>query len=366
MTEEISREIQKQSDNPNKIIRIDELHRTKENHYRNAISYAHGTIEGTLSIKDEIRQAAFAWEEIFKLHNQEWMITYVGRTIVRDLKVRGFPESKYKYVYKALNEYQDRFVKGLDHSSVTSVDSYTKDTELFYHTHSQKYYESIAVLQELKKEHHLVPRRDLQVLIPELMDIFDDNEKLAKKEGIPIVTNTQHSFDGGPEKYADPIRIQKPIPRVPEILTEELNIWMKIFLPALLKKYTDYPITDRELEKSMAAGWAALRHAHDPSTDDKYRKSYYDWITIVQFADESFKHHAASKFKTKTFKNHWRKLTREQIGARQKTIPAWTRWFFEKIPGFMEEIAWSRADREPRLSDFSIDLSPKLSDRSIR
>lgn len=361
MTEEILAE-----QNANKIKRIDELHSEQEQAYRDALTNAMSSLDSDVSIKKSIQKAALALEEIFRLHGQDWMTNQIGSIIVRDLKTRGFPETKYLYVYRALKEYDERFYESIDHSSSQSLDKSSKQLELFYHSNAQKYYDALAVLKQLKHEHHLLPRKDLQTIVPELLDYYDENEKLCKYEGIETVGNQQKHFDGGPERFEDPIRIQKPIPRVPEKMTEELNIWINTFLPALLKKFTDYPIGDSALEKRMAAGWAAMRHAHDPSTDDKYRKSYYDWITIVHFADESFKHHAASKFKTQDFRGQWRKLTREQIGARQKTIPQWTKWFFETVPGFMEEIAWCRSDREPRLSGFSIDLSPKLSDRSIR
>lgn len=359
-------ELEAPIDNPNKVKRRDELYEQIESGYHTILDEVNCMISDTTTIKKTIQQNAFAYEEVFKLFGQDWQIQQIGSIIVKALKLRGFPESKYKYVYRALEQYDDKFFKPIDHSSIQSVDKSTKEVEQFYHTNAQEFYEALATLERLAKIHHLIPRRDLQAIIPAIMDVFDDNERIAKYEGIPLVTNTQHSFDGGPERFEDPIRIQKPIPRVPEKMTEELNIWTNTFLPALLNKLTEYPISDPEIEKSMAAGWAALRHAHDPATDDKYRETFMDWIQIVQFADDSFKHHAASHFKTKTWKGTWRKLTREQIGARQKTIPVWCKWFFETVPGFMAWIAWYRIDKKQYLSGFSEDLSPKLSDRSIR
>jgi hypothetical protein len=365
-TKNLSKAAQEEEEPAAKIKDIETLHQTKEHAYKEAIALAFQAHDDDNGCKRAIQSAALALEEIFRLHGQEWMLDQIGSIIVRDLKTRGFPESKYLYVYKALREYEDRFIQEVDHSSSKTLTPVSKQQELFYRANAQKYYDALAVLKELRNEHGLLTRKDIQTIVPELLDYHDTNEKLCIIEGIPLSENKQNSFEGGPEKFSDPIRINKPVPRVPEIMTEELNIWINTFLPALLKKLTDYPITDHALEKRMAEGWAALRHAHDPATDDKYRKSFYEWITIVQFADESFKHHAASRFKTQDFRGQWRKLTREQIGARQKTIPIWCKWFFEKIPGFMEWIAWSRTDKEPYLSGFSIDLSPKLSDRSIK
>ena len=362
----INSEDNEQNNNPNKQKRIDELISEQDHAYKEAITAATSGTENNTVVKQSIQRAALALEEICQLHGQKWMIQDIGAMIVRDLRHRGFPDSKYKYVYEALSVYGPRFYKQIEHSLLRTVSPLTKSEELFYRTNAQRYYDAIKVIKDLKNDYENLLARDIQAIVPALLDEFDSNEKECKKKFILIERNKQEGFDGGPEKYEDPIRIDKGIPRVPEKMAEELGIWINSFLPSLLKKFTDYPISNLHLEKRMAAGWAALRHAHDPTVDDKYRKSYYDWITIVEFADSSFKHHAASKFKSQDFKGRWRKMTREQIGARQKTIPAWCRWFFETIPGFMEEIAWARADHEPRLSGFSIDLSPKLSDRSIR
>jgi hypothetical protein len=354
------------SKNANKDKRIDELHSQKESAYHKAIDAATEGHEKNSLVKYAIQEAALALEEIYQLHDQSWMTQQIGCIIVKDLKTRGFPESKYKYVYEALSVYDDRFVQKLEHSSSQTVSPLTKHQELYYRTNAQRYYQALDTLRNLSNDYDNLLKRDIQSIVPRLLDYYDTNEKECKHRLILFEKNKQDGFDGGPEKYQDPIRIHKGIPKVPIHMAEELNIWITTFLPALLKKFTDYPLKDEKLEKRMAAGWAALRHAHDPSTDDKYRKSYYDWITIVEFADSSFKHHAASKFKTQDDAGRWRKLTREQIGARQKSMKDWCKWFFETIPGFMEEITWSRNYREPALSAFSIDLGPKLSDRSIR
>lgn len=354
------------SDNTNKQKRLDELHAEKEAAYHEAVESATAANQRTVMVKHAIQKAALALEEIYKLHGQDWMIKEIGSLIVRDLKTRGFPESKYLYVYEALRIYDDRFVKPLEHSTSQTLSPLSKQQELFYKINAQKYYQALDTLKNLVHDYDNLLKRDIQTIVPKILDYYDHNEKECKQRLILVDKNKQEGFDGGPEKFADPIRINKGTPEVPVLMKQELETWMYKFLPALLKKFTDYPIKDKALEARMAAGWAALRHAHDPTIDDKYRKSYYDWIEIVEFADESFKHHAASHFKTQDNSGQWRKLTREQIGARQKTIPAWCKWFFKTIPGFMEEIAWTRQFRDPKLARFSTDLSPKLSDRSIR
>ena len=357
---------QNQSENVNKTKRIDELHSEKESAYHEAVDAATEGKNKNNLVKYAIQKAAVALEEIFQLHGQKWMTQEIGVIIVRDLKTRGFPDSKYKYVYEALQVYGNRFYRPLEHSSSHLVSQLTKQQELFYRTNAQRYYQAVDTLKNLENDYENLLKRDIQTIVPRLLDVYDTNEKECKSRYILLEKNKQEGFDGGPEKYSDPIRINKGVPRVPQKMAEEITTWITQFLPALLKKFTDYPIDDAKLEARMAAGWAALRHAHDPTVDDKYRKSYYDWITIVQFADDSFKHHAASKFKTQDFAGRWRKLTREQIGARQKSMKDWCKWFFEVFPGFMEEIAWTRQFRDPRLAGFSEDLSPKLSDRSIR
>lgn len=350
----------------NKVKRIDELHSEKEAAYHEAVNAAISGIERNNTIRYSIQKAALALEEIYQLHGQEWMMQEIGVIIVKDLKTRGFPETKYLYVYDALSMYGDKFYRQVEHSSSHLLGSPSKHRELFYRTNAQRYYQALDVLKNLKHDYDNLLKRDIQTIVPRLLDEYDSNEKECKHRYILFEKSQQQGFDGGPEKYQDPIRIHKGIPKVPETMAEELGIWITSFIPALVKKFTEYPIGDKKLEMRMAAGWAALRHAHDPSTDDKYRKSYYDWIIIVQFADSSFKHHAASKFKTQDFAGRWRKLTREQIGARQKSMKDWCKWFFETFPGFMEEIAWTRQYRDPLLADFSTELGPKLSDRSIR
>lgn len=353
-------------ENKNKQKRIDQLHSEKESAYHIAIDNATASKEKDVIVKHAIQTAALALEEIYHLHDQRWMIQEIGSIIVRDLKTRGFPESKYLYVYEALEIYDDRFVKKLEHSSSQSLSQLSKHQELYYRTNAQRYYQALDTIKNLPNDFDNLLRRDIQTIVPRLLDYYDNCDKECRQRLILFEKSRQDGFDGGPEKYQDPIRINKGVPRVPDKMAEELGIWINSFLPALLKKFTEYPIEDAKLEKRMAEGWAALRLSHSPTIDDKYRKSYYDWITIVQFADESFKHHAASKFKTQDFSGQWRKLTREQIGARQKSMKNWCKWFFEKIPGFMEEIAWTRNYRDPLLAHFSTELSPKLSDRSIR
>lgn len=352
--------------NTNKQKRIDELHSEKEQEYHTALDAATGSIENNTIVKRAIQKAALALEEIYHLYEQEWMLQEIGSIIIKDLKTRGFPDAKYRYVYEALEMYGDRFVRSLEDSSSQSVSGLSKRQELFYKTKSLEYYQSLKKLEDLINDYDFLPKRDIQTIVPKLLDIYDKNEKECLRRAILISKEKQDDFESGPDQYEDRIQINKDIPEVPESLEKEFNIWITKFLPSLLKKLTDYPIKDKTQEKRMTAGWAAIRHAHDPFTDDKYRKSYYDWIQIVTFADESFKHHAASHFKTQDFAGRWRKLTREQIGARQKSIPLWCKWFFETVPGFMEEIAWSREKRETRLSAFSIDLSPKLSEKSLR
>ena len=352
-------------ENVNKLKRIDQLHSEQEQAYRAAVTAAMVSIEQNGLIKLSIQKAALALEEIYQLHGQEWMTQEIGSIIVKDLKVRGFPDAKYRYVYEALQVYGNRFYKSIEHCSTQTVSPLTKPQELFYRTNAQRYYDCINIIKELRHDYENLTRKDIQTIVPSLLDLYDENEKECKSNLIILEKNRQDGFDGGPEQYEDRISIHKPIPKVPEIMKEELDIWMFTFLPALLQKFTEYPV-DSETEKRMSAGWAALRHLHDPSCDDKYRETFPDWVNIVQFADSSFKHHAASHFKTIDWRGLPRKLTREQIGARQKSIPAWCKWFFDTIPGFMEEVAWFRESKKQYLSGFSIDLSPKLSDRSIR
>ena len=258
--------------NLNKDKRIDELHSEKESAYHDAVDAATSGMDRDSTIRYSIQKAALALEEIYQLHGQEWMMQEIGVIIVRDLKTRGFPESKYKYVYKALSSYGNKFYVSLEHSSSHSVESSTKHRELFCRTNAQQYYEALEIIKGLKNDYDHLLKRDIQSIVPRLLDEYDSNEKECKHRFILFEKSQQQGFDGGPEKYQDPIRIHKGIPRVPESMTEELMIWITSFLPALIKKFTDYPILDSKLEKRMAAGWAAIRHSHDPSTDDKYKK----------------------------------------------------------------------------------------------
>jgi hypothetical protein len=231
----------------NKVKRIDELHSEKESAYHEAVNAAISGIERNGTIKYSIQKAALALEEIYNLHGQEWMMQEIGVIIVRDLKTRGFPESKYKYVYDALSMYGDKFYRQVEHSSSHLVGSLTKHRELFYRTNAQRYYQALEVLKNLINDYDNLLKRDIQAIVPRILDEYDRNEKECKHRLILFEKSQQQGFDGGPEKYQDAIRIHKGIPKVPEKMHEELTIWISSFLPALIKKFTEYPIGDAKL-----------------------------------------------------------------------------------------------------------------------
>lgn len=351
--------------NANKLKRIDQLHAEKEAAYHNAVDAATGGFEKNIIVKQSIQRAALSLEEIYRLHGQDWMINQIGSIIVKDLKTRGFPESKYKYVYEAIKVYDDRYISPIEHSTSQTVSSLTKQQELFYRTNAKRYYEALDTIKDLRNDYENLLTRDIQTLVPKLIDYYDDNEKECKQKAILLPKSKQDDFEGGPDPFEEKLQIHKPTPELPESMAEELGTWIKTFLPSLLNKLTEYPLP-KDRDKRMAAGWCAIRHLHDPATDDKYREHWPGWIEIIQFSDQAFKSQTASQFKTQDFKGRWRKLTREQIGARRVTVPQWAKWFMDNIPGFLEEVAWFRDQKKPYTWGFSIDLSGKLSERSMR
>jgi hypothetical protein len=351
--------------NANKLKRINELHANIEAFYHTAIDNATGGIEKNGIVKYSIQQVALTYEEIYKLHGQDWMIDQIGSIIVKDLKTRGFPDTKYRYVYEAIKVYDDRFISPIEHSTSQTVSGLTKQQELFYRTNAKPYYDALSKIKEMRNDYDNLLARDIQTLVPSFLDEYDYHEKQCKQKAILLPKSKQDDFEGGPDPFEEKLQIHKPVPIPPESLTVEINIWIKSFLPALLKKLTEYPV-EKERDKRMAAGWCAIRHMHDPFTDDKYREDWPHWIEIIEFSDQAFKSQTASQFKTKDFRGQFRKLTREQIGSRKVTVPQWCQWFFDNTPGFFEAVAWFREEKKPYVTGFSIDLSPKLSHQSMR
>ena len=351
--------------NANKLKRINELHANIESFYHTAIDNATGSIEKNGIVKYSIQQVALTYEEIYKLHGQDWMIDQIGSIIVKDLKTRGFPDTKYRYVYEAIKVYDDRFITPIEHSTSQTVSGLTKQQELFYRTNAKPYYDALNKIKEMRNDYDNLLARDIQTLVPSFLDEYDYHEKQCKQKAILLPKSKQDDFEGGPDPFEEKLQIHKPTPQLPESMAEELGVWIKTFLPSLLNKLTEYPLP-KDRDKRMAAGWCAIRHLHDPATDDKYREHWPGWIEIIEFSDQAFKSQTASQFKTQDFKGRWRKLTREQIGARRVTVPQWAKWFMDNIPGFLEEVAWFRDQKKPYTWGFSIDLSGKLSERSMR
>ena len=323
-------------------------------------------------IADSIRNWAKDLEELFMLHDQGWAVNTIANVIMRSMKTVGIPESKFNYVHKALGVYRDKYIKQIDHSSIQSSEPSDKRQEDFiYKSKAQLFYDALNTLSKFNPSELL--RSDAQNIAEKAITVKEAIIEINDACKIPTCEPTSDDFEGIEDKYQEKVSYPPTKPAFTKLveawdrnLEARKDVRNRLYEEGRETLDSVVLLTDDDIEK-MAEAIDADTHIFKPFTDRKWRRDINHWFDIVQHSIDWFKHSASTNNQAKDFQGFWRGLTREQIGARKPTMLKYAKKIVELTPyQYLLSSIWWEKTAIPRGAQFSRELSPKLSDRSIK
>jgi len=329
--------------------------------------------QNDVTIIKTIQNWAKDLEELFMLHNQEWYIPNIASEIIASLKTVGVSYYQCRYVHDALEPFGDKYVRSLDHSSITSGGTPPDHIEHYYRSNANRFYEAFKLL----KSYHPTKffREDAQKLGEIAIDVKEHIVKSAEEHKIAVCEPTADDFEGVDDKFQEHITYTETIPehtQLSDAIRRHGESWLKVADVVVEEgvKYVEDPsksfLSEIDIKKT-AESFDYMTSLNDPTLDRKWRFDWPKWFSVSRHATAWFKHSASTTFTTKDFKGIYRNLTREQIGARKESALKKAEDLIKLLPHyFLFSAIWYEKVRRPRGADFSTRLSPKLSDRSIK
>jgi hypothetical protein len=222
-------------------------------------------------------------------------------------------------------------------------------------------------------------RDDHQDAMDLALDFVDDYTKELESHKIPVTRLKQHDmYESGKDESKERITYPETIPAVTELVNALNRYWQRwkkvaeiVEKEGIQKKMKDSDdliemISDDEISK-MAKAFDTVSELLDPPLDRKWRMDHLHWFKIVNIASEWFKHTGSTASKVQDFYGRWRSITREHVGARKDNMPKYFDKYVEMLPHyFLFFSIWMTKIRIRQGAEFSTDLSPKLSEQSMR
>jgi len=320
-------------------------------------------------------------EEYFRLSYDDpaYQITMICEYIVKACKTRGFTDGQINYVYTALEPPQfHKYKRIIDVSSSHSLDSHRKrkeDSSVLFNLYRKKLTEAKAIAMKIGS----MERDDHQDAMDLALDFVDDYTKELEANKIPVTRLKQHDmYESGKDESKDRITYPETIPAITELVHALNRYWQRwkkvaeiVEKEGIHKKLKDSEqliemISDEEIRK-MAKAFDTVSELLDPPLDRKWRMDHLHWFKIVNIASEWFKHTGSTASKVQDFYGRWRSITREHVGARKDNMPKFFDKYVEMLPHyFLFFSIWMTKVRIRQGAEFSTDLSPKLSEQSMR
>ena len=330
-----------------------------------------------LTIIQNFQGIATDLEEFFRLSYDEptYQISCITEYIIKGCRVRGFTEGQCNYVYYALDPPAFRKYKHLlDLSSVTTLEPHRKrkeDSTIRFNLFKQKINEAKKLIMEIGS----MEREDHQDAMDEILDMQDDYTKLLESHNIPVTRlKQQDMYESGKDESKDKVTYPSTLPAKTNLSIACENhgkAWLKVAKIVEIEGIIDPEsgltmLTDEDINR-MAEAIDVYTELLDPVLDRKWRMDHLHWYEIITIANKWFKHTGATASKQKTFDGMYRSITREHVGARKENMPP----FFNKVVGYSPHFylffsLFMNKVRLPRGAKFSIKLSPKLSEQSMR
>lgn len=138
------------------------------------------------------------------------------------------------------------------------------------------------------------------------------------------------------------------------------------------KKLIEFPPTDKKFIRDFARGITMfslmLLKPFDaylqPAKDEKWAQVYPEWWTTQGLNVESGKHAAGKKSAVIALSGKLRKLTREQVGDREKVVYDMAKAHTKSVKFFHQLWDWHNHYARPRIAQRRLDLSPKLQEQA--
>ena len=329
------------------------------------------------TIIQNFQQIAVELEEYFRLSYDEptFHISCITEYIIKACKARGFTDRQCRYVYDAFEPLQfAKYKRLLDLSTSQSLQQGRKrkeDSTIRSNLFKKKIKEAYALISDIG----IIERDDHQDCWEFGMDAINDYQKGLETSNIPIASNKQQDmYESGKDESKDKVTYPETIPAETE-LSKELILYGETWIKAgkivenegIIKKTTgEQMISDEEIRK-IAEAFRTVRELLFPVLDRKWRMDHLHWFNIIKIADEWFKHTGSTASKVQDFYGRWRSITREHVGARKENMKPFFDKYIEMTPHyFLFFSLWMSKIRIKQGAEFSTDLSPKLSEQSMR
>lgn len=308
-------------------------------------------------------------EQIYILNNQQWLISEVANNILRSLKTIGIPDSKSEYVYVALKDFP-KYSSRIDHSKIS--DNTGNRQEQLYKSNARIIKEYIKKISEMF-DPDLLLRSDAQDICGMLIDVKEKSIEKVEAKKIPVCELKQKDFEGVKDKFQEKVRYPKTKPAftlITEAWKRNLEARQKVYDRLVLEGKESLEgviLLTPSLIEDIAEAIDLDTYIWEPFTDRKWRKSMAQWISIVQNSLEWFKHSASRKFKVQDLQGIDRELTREAIGGKKvQMLQLANKLLTKEVYRWLLMGIWWEKTADKRGAEFSKELSPKLSDRSIK
>lgn len=329
------------------------------------------------TIIQNFQQIAVELEEYFRLSYDEptFLISCITEYIIKACKTRGFTDRQCRYVYDAFEPPQfAKYKRLLDLSTSQSLQQGRKrkeDSTIRSNLFKKKIDEAYNLISDIG----ILERDDHQDCWEFGMDAINDYQKGMETANIPIAASKQQDmYESGKDESKDKVTYPETIPAETE-LSKELILYGETWIKAgkivekegIIKKTTgEQMITDEEIRK-IAEAFRTVRELLFPVLDRKWRMDHLHWFQIIKVADEWFKHTGATASKVQDFYGRWRSITREHVGARKENMKPFFDKYMQMTPHyFLFFSLWMSKIRIKQGAEFSTDLSPKLSEQSMR
>lgn len=329
------------------------------------------------TIIQNFQQIATELEEYFRLSYSEpdFNISCICEYIIKACKTRGFTDRQCRYVYDSLEAPQfAKYKRKLDLSTSQSLQAGRKrkeDSSIRTNLFKKKIKEAYAMISDIGS----LERDDHQDCWEYGMDAINDYQKIMELANIPIASNQQKDmYESGSDSTKNKVTYPETIPAETE-LSKELILYGETWIKAgkivekegIIKKTTgEQMITDEEI-RQIAEAFRTVRELLFPVLDRKWRMDHLHWFNIIKVADEWFKHTGATASKVQDFYGRWRSITREHVGARKENMKPYFDKYLQMTPHyFLFFSIWMSKIRIKQGAEFSTDLSPKLSEQSMR